>query len=245
MPMQPSTKRRQRRSVTLGKKTGYSPKTQPVSAKPSAASKLRAAKKSTSSGKGAGRTPSVDSRAQRSKVSTAKVTSSESRPSGGTAKVTSSASRDAGPSKADAKQWQKYQQSAKTSGTGQKGAPGTADAPKNATGSGARTPGGQIAANKLARKLKLSKQAAGTAKTVKNIAKAGKAGVLGAVAASALQSKTADGTLKGKPTGPKKGPNPTPGKTKSEQFDNAFRAARKAGQKTFSWNGKRYTTDMK
>jgi hypothetical protein len=67
-----------------------------------------------------------------------------------------------------------------------------------------------------------------------------------AAAAEGLQAKnTADGTLKGKPTGPQKGPNPTPGKTKAEQFDNAFRQARKAGQKTFTWNGKRYTTEMK
>ena len=169
MPMQPSTKRRQRRSVTLGKGTGYSTKTQPVSAKPSAASKLRAAKKSTSSGKGAGRAPSVDSRAERSKISTAKVTKS-----GG-------------------------------------GTPGSA---KVTTGQGG--------------------------------VKSPRAGVHAAVAGEVMRARpVADGTLKGKPTGPKKGPNPTPGKTKSEQFDNAFRAARKAGQKTFTWNGKRYTTEMK
>ena len=187
-------------------------------------------------------------RGNRAKVSTAKVTTQgQAKP--GTAKVTSSASRDAGPSKADAKQWQKYQQSAKTSGTGQKGAPGTADAPKNATGSGARTPAGQIAANKLARKLKLSKQAAQTTKTIKNVAKTGKAGVLGAVAASALQSKTADGTLKGKPTGPQKGPS-TPKRLQQPgidklKFDDAFRQARTSGQKEFTWRGNRYNTKLK
>jgi len=73
-----------------------------------------------------------------------------------------------------------------------------------------------------------------------------RAGVHAAVAGEVMRARpVADGTLKGKPTGPKKGPNPTPGKTKSEQFDNAFRSARKAGQKTFTWNGKRYTTDVK
>ena len=194
-------------------------------------------------------TGSPRARAARARVATKPVTNSASRPSGGTAKVTSSASRDAGPSKADAKQWQKYQQSAKTSGTGQKGAPGTADAPKNATGSGARTPAGQIAANKLARKLKLSKQAASTAKTVKNVAKTGKAGMLGAVAASALQSRTADGTLKGKPTGPQKGPS-TPKRLQQPgidklKFDDAFRQARTSGQKEFTWRGNRYTTKLK
>jgi hypothetical protein len=192
MPMQPSSKRRQRQTgktkpMTVGKGTGYNrPVTpgknpRPVSDKPSEASKLRAAKKSTSSGKGAGRAPSVDSRAQRSKVSTAKVTSSESRPSGGTAKVTTGAGKSGG------------------------GAP-------------------------------LKAAAKAVAKRVPHVA----------AAAEGLQAKnTADGTLKGKPTGPQKGPNPTPGKTKSEQFDNAFREARKAGQKTFTWNGKRYTTQIK
>jgi hypothetical protein len=240
-----------RRTVTLGKGTSYSTKTQPVSARPSTASKLRAAKKTTSSGKGAGKTPTVDSRAQRAKVSTAKVTSSESRPSGGTAKVTSSASRDAGPSKADAKQWQKYNQSAKTSGTGWKGAPGTRDAQKNAQPTGARNPASQVAANKMNRALTLAKQARDTAAAATKMAKTGKAGVVGAVAASGLTSRnTADGTLKGKPTGPQKGPS-APERLKKENpykegtFNHAFKAARNSNYKTFTWNGKKYTTDVK
>jgi hypothetical protein len=184
MPMQPSTKRRQRRSVTLGKGTGYSTKTQPVSAKPSSAGKVRSALKTTSSGitqRPDGRAQS-EGRSARQSTSNARVTTgSNGKPSGsGTARVTTGAG--------------------KSGGASFKGA------------------------------------AKAVAKRVPHVA----------AAAEGLQSKnTADGTLKGKPTGPKKGPNPTPGKTKSEQFDNAFRAARKAGQKTFSWNGKRYTTDMK
>ena len=35
---------------------------------------------------------------------------------------------------------------------------------------------------------------------------------------------------------------PATGKTSAEQFDSAFKAARKAGVKTFTWKGKQYTT---
>jgi hypothetical protein len=116
--MQPSSKRQQRQTgktkpMTTGKNTGYNrPVTpgknpRPVSTKPSKrskllaaakstssgsakkATKLLAAAKSTSSGKEAGRTPSVDSRAERSNISTAKVTSS-SKLRKARAKVTSS-----------------------------------------------------------------------------------------------------------------------------------------------------------
>ena len=183
--MQPSTKRRQRRSVTLGKGTGYSTKTQPVSAKPSSAGKVRSALKTTSSGitqRPDGRAQS-EGRSARQSTSNARVTTgSNGKPSGsGTARVTT----------------------------------------------GAGKAGGGAA---------LKAAAKATIKRVPHVA----------AAAEGLQAKnTADGTLKGKPTGPQKGPNPTPGKTKSEQFDNAFRQARKAGQKTFTWNGKRYTTEMK
>jgi hypothetical protein len=177
--------------------------------------------------------------------------------------VTSSASRDAGPSKADAKQWQKYQKSAKTSGTGQKGAPGTADAPKNATGSRARTPGGQIAANKLKRALRLAAKTRNAATTLRKVARVGKAGVLGTVAAAGLSStNTADGTLKAaqKRGDTKKTYAKDEKKAKAavaqrkkadarkparESFDNAFRDARRAGVKTFTWRGKKYTTKMK
>jgi hypothetical protein len=60
----------------------------------------------------------------------------------------------------------------------------------------------------------------------------------------------ADGTLKGKPTGPQKGPS-VPERLKKENpykegtFNHAFKAARNSNYKTFTWNGKKYTTDMK
>jgi hypothetical protein len=188
-------------------------------------------------------------RGNRSKVSTAKVTTQgQAKP--GSAKVTSSASRDAGPSKADAKKWQSYQQSARTSGTGQRGAPGTADAPKNATGTGARNPGSQIAANKMSRALKVGAAAKKAAATTAKVVAVGKVGVLGATAAAGLsRSNTADGTLKGKPTGAKQGPKAPDRLTKAGidkmKFDDAFRQARKAGQKEFTWRGKRYNTQVK
>jgi len=166
-----------RRTVTLGKGTSYSTKTRPVSGRPSTASKLRAAKKTTSSGKGAGKTPTVDSRAQRAKVSTATVT----RSGGGT--------------------------------------PGSA---KVTTGQGG--------------------------------VKAPRAGIHAAIAGEVMRARPlADGTLKGKPTGPAKGPEvpkrvqsaPSKPQTAAQSFDSAFAAARKAGQKEFTWRGSRYHTRMK
>jgi hypothetical protein len=218
----------------------------------SKASSSKASSKTTSSGKPAGRNPNVDNRAQRSRVSTAKVTTQKpkSPSSTSTAKVTSSASRDAGPSRSDAKRWQSYQKSAQTSGRGWKGAPGTADAPKNATGSGARRPGSQIAANKMTRALKAAKTARQAAATAGKVAVAAKAGAIGAAAYAGLQrTNTADGTLKGKPTGPAKGPGVPKRLTQSGvdkmKFDDAFRQARKSGAKTFNWRGKKYTTEVK
>ena len=188
-------------------------------------------------------------RGNRSKVSTAKVTTQgQAKP--GSAKVTSSASRDAGPSKADAKKWQSYQQSARTSGTGQKGAPGTADAPKNATGTRARNPGSQIAANRMNRTLKAAAKATAAATQKAALAKLGKGGIKAAVFKEGITARnTADGTLKGKPTGAKQGPRVPERLTQKgvdkKTFDDAFRQARKSGQKEFTWRGKRYNTKVK
>lgn len=217
-----------------------------------------ARKKTTSSGKGAGPNPKVDSRKTRQSRPTAKVTRSQPKKVTGTssAKVTSSASRDAGPSKADAQQWKKYNQSAKTSGTGWKGAPGTKDAPKNAQPTGPRNPQAQIAANRMKRALTLAKQGREAAATARKVAQAGKGGaILGAAAAGLTARNTADGTLKGKPTGPVQGPkvperlkkasSSKPNPYKAGSFDHAFKAARNAGRKTFTWKGKKYTTETK
>jgi len=89
-----------------------------------------------------------------------------------------------------------------------------------------------------------------TARTVRNVAGAARSGALAAVAAEGLTSRnTAKGTLKGKPTGPSQGPavpkRLTSAGIDKMKFDDAFRQARKAGQKVFTWRGKKYTTETK
>jgi len=86
------------------------------------------------------------------------------------------------------------------------------------------------------------------ARTLRTVGGAAKGGVLAAVAKEGLTSRnTASGTLKGKPTGPSQGPSVPKRLTESGidkmKFDDAFRQARKAGQKTFTWRGKKYTTE--
>lgn len=80
---------------------------------------------------------------------------------------------------------------------------------------------------------------AGAAKAVPHVA---------AAAAGLNAGKVADGTLKGKPTGPNQGPKTPQRLTQkgidSKSFDDAFRQARKAGQKVFTWRGKSYNTKM-
>lgn len=88
------------------------------------------------------------------------------------------------------------------------------------------------------------------ARTARNIAGTARTGALAAVAAEGLTSRnTAKGTLKGKPTGPAQGPSVPKRLTSAGidkmKFDDAFRQARKSGQKTFTWRGKKYTTETK
>ncbi len=238
-----------------------------------------AAKKTTSSGRGAGRTPTVDNRSQRQRASNPKVTQgrtnqglagSRTKAKAGlpsntaqtkfkpnptsTAKVTRGRGSGAGsgPNRADAQKWGSYNQSARKelAREAKQVAPGTKNAQKNATPTGPRNPNSQIAANKMKRTLAQSAEARASAARAGTLAKAGKVGGLATVAAAGLQSRnTADGTLKGKPTGPKQGPK-VPGRLTqkgidSKSFDDAFRQARKAGQKQFTWKGKSYTTKMK
>jgi hypothetical protein len=70
-----------------------------------------------------------------------------------------------------------------------------------------------------------------------------------AIAYETLKARPlASGTLKGKVTGATQGPAVPNRLTQSGinkmKFDDAFRQARKAGQKTFTWKGKKYTTEM-
>ena len=214
----------------------------------------RAAKKTTSSGRGAGRTPTVDSRKQRQKASNAKVTNSggRTRSSGGSQKITQSRSNPAtgrsGPSRADAANWKRMNESAKTSGKGPvKGAPGTSGANTNAKPV-SRSAAGKNASTRMRRVLQKSAAARAAAKGAAARAAVGKAGIRGAAAAAGIQAyNTADGTLKGKPTGPKQGP-PAPkakptGYAKGS-FNDAFKRARNAKKKTFTWKGKKYAVKL-
>ena len=95
---------------------------------------------------------------------------------------------------------------------------------------------------------KLAGAAAGRA-----AAAAGKlAGKAGLVAAAVNARNTADGTLTAaqrrgdyKPrTGPAVPANRTQAAFDKKDFNSAFGRAREAGKKTFTWRGKRYTTEI-
>lgn len=71
-----------------------------------------------------------------------------------------------------------------------------------------------------------------------------------AVAYETLKARPlASGTLKGKPTGTTQGPavpkRLTQAGINKGSFDDAFRNARKANKKEFSWRGKKYNTKLK
>jgi hypothetical protein len=52
--------------------------------------------------------------------------------------------------------------------------------------------------------------------------------------------------IKGSPVvGPRKSSSGSGSASAAKQFDSAFAAARKDGKKTFTWRGKKYTTEMK
>jgi hypothetical protein len=191
-------------------------------------------------------------RSNRMRSSTAKVTQgSNGKPaSSGTARVTTSASRDAGPTRAEANRWQQYQQSARTSGKGpMKGSPGTMGAPTNATPTGPRNPQSQIASARMRNTLRNSAAMRNAAKIAQTV------GAIRGISPAVIAYETlkarplADGTLKGKPTGAKQGPAVPKRLTQSGinkgSFDDAFRNARKAGKKEFSWRGKKYNTKLR
>lgn len=211
-----------------------------------------ARKKSTSSGRTAGPNPKVDNRVQRQKTSTARVTQgSNGKPSGsGSARVTTG--RGQSSQAADARKWQRMNQSSSAKAgkaaeaAPRKPAPGTGDVVKRAIEGGQKAKakaGAQKAMANMASKLK--------AAAAKRTAAGGlKGGLKAAAVAEGLTARnTASGTLRGKPTGPSQGPSVpkrlTQGGIDKNTFDDAFRNARKAGQKEFTWRGKRYNTKMK
>lgn len=80
---------------------------------------------------------------------------------------------------------------------------------------------------------------------------AGRAGLAGVAAEGLTARNTADGTLsaamKRGDYKPKQGPasKTTQASFNKKTFDQAFKAARTSGAKTFTWRGKKYTTNMK
>lgn len=228
--------------LTVGKGTSYTrPVTpgkspRPVSAKPSAASKARAAQRTTSSGitKRPDGKRQAEGRTARTRVSTATVTSSEARkpsPRGaglnqgkgaGRGRVTGTQGRPtpANPPKVtqgqgqsaravEAKQWQRLNQS--TSARAGKAAEAKPRTPAPGTGNVVRTAierGRAAAAQKGARAAtQAMSRTLAAARTARNIAGAAKmAGPAGVAAAVLAPRRLGDATMKGKPTGNPQGP---------------------------------------
>jgi hypothetical protein len=188
-------------------------------------------------------------RANRQAVSQAKVSTSGKGVTPGSAKVTTGAGSSS--MKADAKSWQRMNQtaSAKSAKAAEPRprtpAPGTGNVERQAIQRGRAikaTQGAKQAMGRMSGALK-------AARTLRNVANAARlAGPAGAAAVLAPR-KLADGTLKGKPTGNPQGPavpkRLTQGGLDKGSFDSAFKASRSAGKKTFTWRGKKYNTKLK
>ena len=71
-----------------------------------------------------------------------------------------------------------------------------------------------------------------------------KAGQAAAAATAKAKGKSAD-SFSGQYQKGKAAPSKAPKMSKAKSFDNAFASARNSGMKTFTWEGKRYTTKMK
>jgi hypothetical protein len=220
-----------KKPLTVGKGTSYTRPTtpgrnpRPVSAKPSEASKVRAANKTTSSGitrRPDGRRQ-AEGRSARQSTSTARVTQS----GGGTpgsAKVTTSKAPGTLSSSAQAKAEARGKQAVKD-----------AQVKRNARSA--------------------MKNMEGTLKAARNarLLRGGLKGNLHIAAAEAgLQAyNTGDGTLKAAlkrgDYKPKQGPTQktTTASFNKKSFNEAFKAARSSGAKEFSWRGKRYNTKKK
>jgi hypothetical protein len=166
--------------------------------------------------------------------------------------------------KADAKSWQRLNQtaSAKSAKAAEPRprtpAPGTGNVEKQAIDRGRAALEAQRRAIREAKQAKgnYGKLAGTAAKMAGNATKAllgsklGNGSVHVMVAKEALTARnTADGTLKGKPTGNPQGPavpkRLTQGGLDKGSFDSAFKASRSAGKKTFTWRGKKYNTKLK
>jgi hypothetical protein len=135
-------------------------------------------------------------------------------------------------------------------GSGQKLLESKDGAPKVKLGPKGSAPSKLRAPNRPAAAAKSVVKAAGKS-AVKSIIK--KSAPVAAAAAVLAPRPLADGTLKGKPVRKDSGPAHRAQEKKAKAgnagrensgFEDAFRSARKAGAKTFTWKGKQYTTKL-
>lgn len=212
-------------------------------------------------------TGSARGRQARARVSQAKVTSaSNGKPTGSASgRVTTgrggaqSAARKPSAQAQDAKRWQQLNntKSAKAGKAAEpkpaKPAPGNGNVLKRATdiGKAAKAKAAQQKAASVSKAMTQKLKAAAAKRTA---AGGLKAGVKAAVFAEGVTSRnTGDGTLtaaqKRGDYKPNKGPAVPERLTQKgvdkKTFDDAFRQARKSGQKEFTWRGKRYNTKLK
>lgn len=232
----------------------------------------RATKPITSAGRSAGKNPKVDNRVQRSKVSTAKVTTS----GGGTkgsARVTTGRGSVADTRSADAKRWK--QLNSTRGAVADKAAerrparpaPGNGDPINRAVNLGqadrTRRAQAQTQANARRASARMT-QRLSQARTARAVGTGARLGAQAAVVGEVFRARpTAAGTLTAaKQRGDlAKRRKPSPQESaayrsqeakaraknagrRSSSFDDAFASARRAKVKTFTWRGKRYTTDL-
>jgi len=248
--------------LTVGKGTSYTrPITpgrnpRPVSAKPSEASKVRAANKTTSSGitrRPDGR-PQTEGRGARQATSTARVTKS----GGGTpgsAKVTT------GQVRAAAKRGQEIRKAAQAArgakqAMGRMGstlararfARGPASAIAGAVADQALSPLATKAGQALGRALKpAARKLDDTLPGINSRDEARRRNAQAAAKGSTSRFKGAREAAVKKASAIKGSPvaGPPSGGGGASSFDSSFAAARKAGKSTFTWRGKKYNTKLK
>lgn len=212
-------------TVTLGKGTPAVNTTRPVSAKPSDASKLNAAKRTTSSGittRPDGR-PQSEGRSGRQATSNATVSNSGQGVSPGSAGGRVTTGQGNQPPKPTAvanlaKSQQLLRDQFKPVATFLSGTRGLA---------------AQAIIEAVAPRP--------TSKTA--TLKEGQALANATMKANGMSPLTSGGQPQKPKAAPK--PKPAPKLTKAQSFDNAFASARSSGMKTFYWEGKRYTTKLK
>lgn len=137
-----------------------------------------------------------------------------------------------------------------TSSGARASAPGTKGATANATPTGPRNPQSQVASARMRNTLRGAAAGRAAAQTASMQRSARNMLTPINIAYETLKARPlADGTLKGKATGATQGPAVPKRLTQSGinkgSFDDAFRNARKAKMKEFTWRGKRYNTKLK